>query len=73
MTTLANGDVPLTPEGVRFCPGAQGGAEWNGPAYNPQNNTIVVGEVDWCTTVRTDFEGGCAERPARSSLDRLIA
>ena len=54
MTTLANGDVPLTPEGVRFCPGAQGAAEWNGPAYNPQNNTIVVGEVDWCTTVRTD-------------------
>jgi alcohol dehydrogenase (cytochrome c) len=54
MTTLANGDVPLTPEGVRFCPGSQGGAEWNGPAYNPQNNTILVGEVDWCTTVRTD-------------------
>ena len=24
-----------------------------GPAYNPQNNTLVVGEVDWCTSVRT--------------------
>jgi alcohol dehydrogenase (cytochrome c) len=54
MTTMANGDTPLTPEGVHFCPGTQGGAEWNGPAYNPQNNTIVVGEVDWCTTVHTD-------------------
>jgi PQQ-dependent dehydrogenase (methanol/ethanol family) len=54
MTTLANGDAPLTPEGVHFCPGTQGGAEWNGPAYNPQNNTIVVGEVDWCTTIHTD-------------------
>lgn len=54
VTTLVNVDAPLTAEGVRFCPGAQGGAEWNGPAYNPQNNTIVVGEVDWCTTVRTD-------------------
>jgi len=53
-TTLANVDTPLTADGVRFCPGAQGGAEWNGPAYNPQNNTIVVGEVDWCTTVHTD-------------------
>jgi len=54
MTTVANADVPLTEEGVRFCPGSQGGAEWNGPAYNPQNGTIVVGEVDWCTSVRTD-------------------
>jgi len=54
MTTIANVDVPLTQEGVRFCPGSQGGAEWNGPAYNPQNKTIVVGEVDWCSSVRTD-------------------
>lgn len=63
MTTLANGDVPLTPEGVRFCPGAQGGAEWNGPAYNPQNKTIVVGEVDWCTTVHTDPKQGVQSVP----------
>ena len=53
VTTFANGDVPLTPAGVHFCPGTQGGAEWNGPAYNPQNNTVVVGEVDWCTTIHT--------------------
>lgn len=52
-TTVANAEAPLTPEGVRFCPGSQGGAEWNGPAYNPQNNTLVTGTVDWCTTVRT--------------------
>ena len=38
-------DVP-----VHYCPGSIGGAEWNGPAYNPQTNLIMVGEVDWCTT-----------------------
>jgi alcohol dehydrogenase (cytochrome c) len=37
---------------VHFCPGTVGGAEWNGPAYDPQNNLIFVGEVDWCATVK---------------------
>jgi alcohol dehydrogenase (cytochrome c) len=36
---------------VHFCPGAQGGAEWNSPAYDPRTNLIMVGEVDWCDTV----------------------
>jgi alcohol dehydrogenase (cytochrome c) len=36
---------------VHFCPGSTGGAEWNGPAYDPRTNLIYVGEVDWCTTV----------------------
>jgi len=27
------------------------GAERNGPAYDPQTNLILTGEVDWCTTV----------------------
>jgi alcohol dehydrogenase (cytochrome c) len=36
---------------VHFCPGSTGGAEWNGPAYDPQTNLIFIGEVDWCTTV----------------------
>jgi alcohol dehydrogenase (cytochrome c) len=36
---------------VHFCPGSTGGAEWNGPAYDPQTNLIYIGEVDWCTTV----------------------
>jgi alcohol dehydrogenase (cytochrome c) len=52
-TTLLNDTVAPTPEGVRFCPGVQGGAEWNGPAYDPTSGTLVVGTVDWCTTVRT--------------------
>jgi len=54
VTTVENELATLSPEGVRFCPGSQGGAEWNGPAYDPINATILTGEVDWCTTVHTD-------------------
>jgi alcohol dehydrogenase (cytochrome c) len=36
---------------VYFCPGSVGGAEWNSPAYVPQTNLILVGEVEWCDTV----------------------
>jgi glucose dehydrogenase len=35
---------------VHFCPGPVGGAEWNSPAYVPQTNLILVGEVEWCAT-----------------------
>lgn len=52
VTTIENVDAPLTPEGTRFCPGSQGGSEWNGPAYNPVNNLVYTGTVDWCATVR---------------------
>jgi len=51
-TTIENVDAPLTAEGTRFCPGSQGGAEWNGPAYDPERNRVYIGAVDWCTTVR---------------------
>ena len=30
---------------------AAGGAEWNSPAYDPQTNLILIGEVEWCDTV----------------------
>lgn len=52
VTTIANVDAPLTRAGTRFCPGVQGGVEWNGPAYSPRTNLLYVGAVDWCTTVR---------------------
>lgn len=52
-TTRANVDVRLTADAaVRFCPGAQGGSEWNGPAYDPRSNLIFVGATDWCTSVQ---------------------
>jgi alcohol dehydrogenase (cytochrome c) len=37
-------------EAVHFCPGAVGGHEWNSPAYDPQTNLVLTGEVDWCDT-----------------------
>jgi alcohol dehydrogenase (cytochrome c) len=51
VTTVSNVEAPMTPEGTRFCPGTQGGAEWNGPAFDPMDNLILTGTVDWCTTV----------------------
>jgi alcohol dehydrogenase (cytochrome c) len=36
---------------VHFCPGPVGGGEWNSPAYVPDTNLILVGEVDWCYSV----------------------
>jgi PQQ-dependent dehydrogenase (methanol/ethanol family) len=56
MTTQQNTSAPMLAQGVRFCPGTQGGAEWNSPAYDPLNDTLVSGQVDWCSTVRFDAE-----------------
>jgi alcohol dehydrogenase (cytochrome c) len=51
VTRIENADKAFsTGEAVHFCPGSVGGAEWNGPAYDPKTNLIMVGEVDWCTT-----------------------
>jgi alcohol dehydrogenase (cytochrome c) len=36
---------------VHFCPGSIGGAEWNGPGYDPSNNLVMIGQVEWCSTV----------------------
>jgi len=47
-----NVDQPFsTTSGTRFCPGTMGGVEWNGPAYDPNNQLLFVNSVDWCTTV----------------------
>jgi alcohol dehydrogenase (cytochrome c) len=51
VTTVWNVEAPLTERGTRFCPGVNGGTEWNGPAYSPRTNALYVGAVDWCTTV----------------------
>jgi alcohol dehydrogenase (cytochrome c) len=53
VTRIENADVPLsTDKGTHFCPGSGGGGEWNGVAYDPQNNLAVTGQAEWCTTVR---------------------
>jgi len=53
VTKIENVDAPFSPDKeVHFCPGAVGGEEWNSPAYDPRNNLIFTGDVDWCTTVK---------------------
>jgi glucose dehydrogenase len=52
-TTRENVEAPLThTRATRFCPGTQGGTEWNGPAYDPPLNLVFTGAVDWCTHIR---------------------
>jgi alcohol dehydrogenase (cytochrome c) len=52
VTRIENSDAPLVPgKSVHFCPGPVGGGEWNSPAYVPDTNLILVGEVDWCYSV----------------------
>jgi alcohol dehydrogenase (cytochrome c) len=56
-TTRENVDVPLSrTEPVRFCPGTQGGNEWNGAAFHPSLNLLYAGAVDWCATVQLQAE-----------------
>jgi alcohol dehydrogenase (cytochrome c) len=54
VTTRENVDGRLSTTPTRFCPGAAGGTEWNGPAYSPDTNFFYSGTVDWCVTVTLD-------------------
>jgi alcohol dehydrogenase (cytochrome c) len=52
-TTRENVETPLSSEHfTRFCPGSQGGIEWNGPTYHRASGTIYVNAIDWCTSVK---------------------
>ena len=52
VSRIENVEAPLTAEGTRFCPGVNGGVEWNGPAYSHGVNAFYVNSIDWCTTVK---------------------
>jgi glucose dehydrogenase len=53
ITTRTNIEAPLThTRATRFCPGTQGGTEWNGPAFSPPLNLVYTGAVDWCAHIR---------------------
>jgi glucose dehydrogenase len=54
VTTIPNAETPLTAAGTRFCPGSQGGAEWNGPSFDPEHNLVFSGTANWCATVHAD-------------------
>ena len=48
---------------MKTCPGYAGGVEWNGPALDRLNNTLVTGAVDACFNVQlgvTKYEAGQA-------------
>ena len=51
VTTLENVDTPFSEKDVHFCPGVQGGVEWNGPSFHPQQNLVFVNSIDWCYTI----------------------
>jgi alcohol dehydrogenase (cytochrome c) len=56
-TTRENVAVPLSRTApVRFCPGIQGGNEWNGAAFHPGFNALYTGAVDWCANVQLAAE-----------------
>jgi PQQ-dependent dehydrogenase (methanol/ethanol family) len=50
VTSQENMDAPISTEGTHVCPGSQGGVEWNGPAYSPQDGLLFINSVDWCGT-----------------------
>ena len=53
VTTIENATTPLSEDKmVRFCPGVQGGVEWNGPAFHPQANLVFVNSIDWCYSLK---------------------
>jgi alcohol dehydrogenase (cytochrome c) len=48
-TTLENDQEPLDQNWKHVCPGANGGAMFNGAAYHPGIGTLYVGMVDFCS------------------------
>lgn len=48
---IENEGVQPTAAGLHVCPGLLGGVEWNGPAYDAKNKAVVIGVVDWCSTI----------------------
>jgi alcohol dehydrogenase (cytochrome c) len=60
-TTLENDDVPLDKTWKHVCPGLQGGAMFNGTAYDPAYGMLFVGMSDHCAWYVKDMalgEGG---------------
>ena len=64
MTKVDNADAKFEAgKPVHYCPGSIGGAEWNGPAYDPQNNLVLVGEVQWCSTATLETKAQMEATP----------
>lgn len=46
-----NDTVPFSDKPVRFCPGVQGGIEWNGTAFHPSTNLVFANSIHLCYTI----------------------
>ncbi len=57
VSTILNHDADATEEGVKICPGAKGGVSYNSPAYDPVQNLLIVGSIDWCYKLRKEAYG----------------
>jgi len=53
-TTVDAPPLAPTSSGTRRCPGAAGGTEWNGPAFDPLRSLIFTGAIDMCTVIVTE-------------------
>ena len=53
VTTIKKAEQAPDAEGVHTCPGALGGVEWNGPAFDHKTKQVLVGSVDWCSIVKS--------------------
>jgi PQQ-dependent dehydrogenase (methanol/ethanol family) len=51
-TRVFNQDEAPSASGAYSCPGIYGGSEWNGPAFDPENQTLLTGQTDWCATLK---------------------
>ncbi len=56
VTTMQEPKRDTAAGNFHMCPGILGGVEWNGPAYDAKNHAVVVGSVDWCSTITPDKE-----------------
>lgn len=54
VTTVDNPMKRPTPEGIKGCPGANGGVLWNGPAFDPKKMTIFTDALDLCMTFKSE-------------------
>jgi PQQ-dependent dehydrogenase (methanol/ethanol family) len=66
--THLNVDTPLAPGiEIRVCPGTLGGAEWNGPAFDPKGGMLFVNSVDWCAGFKRQTAPGSGFGGSRNS------
>lgn len=62
-TTRINAEAPASLTPIRVCPGTLGGTEWNGAAYSPKLNILVIPSNDnWCSEIQKNSEAPSAEK-----------